>query len=277
MTAPPPNPAGGDFLSRLIESLPAATFVIDGAGIVRFATREAAALVEREAEDLVGESVLSFVDEGTAWAYAAAVAMASDFGHVVLGPLRIAFVTASGASRAADLWAINQLDDPVIQGIVCILTPETAAMGLSEAITSLVGNAPFATVASRVVRAMHGHPTVARAGLLATGSSGMRVVAASDGLPDMSGEGPWHEAVRTGVRQLADNLDELPAPLAGAARDAGFATVWVEPVSTGELPARGALVLWRVDTGRPTPNELNVMHQGAAVLALAWERHDRVE
>ncbi len=273
-----PAPRGDpELVQRLIDTLPAAAFVIDAGGTVRFVSEPAAALVERDRSELVGESVLSFVDEGTAWAYAAAVAMAGDFGHVVLGPLRVSFVTAGGQSRAADLWAINQLDDPVVRGIVCLLTPETAAMGLSEAITALVGDAPFATVAARVVRAMQGHPTVARAALLAAGPSGMRLVAGTDDdLPDMSGEGPWEQAVRTGMRQLAADLGEVPAAVSEAARAAGCATVWVEPVSSGELPARGALVLWRTSTGRPTPNELHAMHQAAAVLALAWERHDRV-
>jgi hypothetical protein len=272
--SPPPSRPEA-FNQRLVESLPAAAFVIDGAGTILFASPEVAALVERDAADLIGQSVLSYVDEDTAWAYAAAVAMASDFGHVVLGPLRITLVTASGEQRSADLWATNRLDDPVLGGIVCLLTPATVAMGLSEAMVSLAGDAGFATVAGRVVRAVQGHPTTARAALLAVGRSGFSVVAASDDdLPPMTGDGPWHGVVTSGIRFLAETLDDLEPELAAAARDAGCATVWVEPVGGGDGAARGVLVLWRAEPGRPTPNELNAVHQAAAILTIAWERHE---
>jgi hypothetical protein len=60
------------------------------------------------------------------------------------------------------------------------------------------------------------------------------------------------------------------------ARDRGFETAWVEPVGAPDTPPRGVLVLWRDHAGRPTPNELNAVHQAAAILALAWARHDAV-
>jgi hypothetical protein len=269
-----PGKLDAAFAARLVESLPAAAFVIDSSGTIVFASPETAALVERDASELIGQSVLSYVDEDTAWAYAAAVAMASDFGHVVLGPLRITLVTASGEHRSADLWATNRLDDDVLGGIVCLLTPATVAMGLSEAMVSLAGDVGFETVAGRVVRAVQGHPTTARAALLAVGPSGFTVVAASDErLPAMTGPGPWDDVVTSGVRFLAHDLDDVPAPVATAARAAGCATVWVEPVG-GEQP-RGVLVLWRSEPGRPTPNELNAVHQAAAILTIAWERHEQ--
>jgi hypothetical protein len=282
-TLPPMQSAasgGGqpDFLTALVEALPAGAFVIDTDGTIRFATRAAADLVDGAPEDLIGHSVLEFVDEDTAWAYAAAVAMAGDYPQMVLGPMRITIVPANGRQRSADLWAMNRLDDPVVQGIVCLLTPETTAVGLAEAVNAVANDASFGTVAARVVRAMQGHPTVADAVLLSAGPSGFRPVAASlDDLPAIREGGPWDAALATGIRQLAESVDELPTDLAADARERGFETVWVEPIGTGAPPARGVLVLWREHAGRPTPNELNAVHQAAAILALAWDRHDSIE
>jgi hypothetical protein len=271
--------AGGgepDFLSALVESLPGAAFVIDADGAVRFATRSAAELVDRDPADVIGRSVLEFVDEDTAWAYAAAVAMAGDYPHVIMGPLRITIVRPNGGHRAADLWALNRTDDPIVAGIVCLLTPETTAVGLAEAVSGLTSNAPCVTIAGRVVRAMQGHPTTSEAALLSAGASGFRAVATStEELPVLAGDGPWTVAIQTNTRQLPATLDELPPPVADDARRLGFRTVWLEPVGD-RAPARGVLVLWRAHPGRPTPNELNAIHQGAAILALAWERHDSV-
>jgi PAS domain S-box-containing protein len=264
-----------DFLSALVESLPGAAFVIDSDGAVRFATRSAAELVDRDPADVIGRSVLEFVDEDTAWAYAAAVAMAIDYPHVVMGPLRITIVRRDGSHRTADLWASNRTDDPVVAGIVCLLTPETTAVGLAEAVNAITAAAPFVTVAARVVRAMRGHPTTSESALLSAGVSGFRTVASStDELPSMDTDGPWTVAVETNTRQLPATLDDLPPQVAEDARRLGFGTVWVEPVGSEGTSARGALVLWRALPGRPTPNELNAMHQGAAIVALAWERHD---
>jgi len=281
LTSMPSATAGGgqpDFLTALVDALPAGAFVIDPDGNIRYATPRAADLVDRAPDDLIGHSVLEFVDEDTAWAYAAAVAMAGDFPHVVAGPLRITIVGADGHHKTADLWAMNRLDDPIVAGIVCLLTPETAAVGLAEAVTAITTDAGFATVAARVVRAMQGHPTTAAAVLLSVGASGFRVVAASrDDLPAAVPGGPWDAAVATNARQLLESIDELPAQIATDARRCGFETVWVEPIGTVDAPARGALVLWRGHIGRPTPNELNAVHQGAAILGLAWDRHDSVE
>lgn len=252
--------------------------MIDGVGTIRFATAEAANLVEMDAGDLVGHSVLEYVDEETAWAYAAAVALAGDFPDVVAGPMRVMVVSSSGVRRSADLWAMNRVDDPVLQGIVCLLTPETASLGLGEAVMAIAAKAPFVTVVSRVIRAMGGHPTTARAALLSAGPTGMTLVGdtASGDLPDMSGPGPWEDASITGVRSLAASLDELPDAVAADARRLGYETAWAEPIGRGGEPARGVLVLWRRSPGRPTPNELNVMHQAAALLAMAWAPPERV-
>jgi hypothetical protein len=203
------------------------------------------------------------------------VAMAGDHPNVVMGPMRITVVVGEGRAKPADLWATNRLDDPDVNGIVCLLTPETTAVGLADAVGAVANDADLPTVASRVVRAMQGHPTVAQAVLLSAGPSGFRSVAASrDDLPEIVVGGPWDDARSSSIRQVADSLDEVSDEIAASARARGFATVWVEPVGAVGQPPRGVLVLWREHPGRPTPNELNAVHQAAAILTLAWERHE---
>lgn len=266
-----------EYLGAVVGALPGGVFVIDDGGTIRFATPEAASLVDRKPDELVGHSVLEYVDEETAWAYAAAVAMAGDYTDVVVGPLRVMVVSSTGVRRSADLWAMNRLDDPVLQGIVCLLTPETAALGLGEAVMAIAAKAPFVTVVTRVVRAMGGHPTVARAAVLSTGPTGLRLVGdtATGDLPDMSGPGPWLDAAATGVRHLAASLEDLPDEVALKAGALGYQTAWAEPIGRVGDPPKGVLVLWRRTRGRPSPNELNAMHQAAAILTMAWAVPDR--
>ncbi len=130
--------------------------------------------------------------------------MAGDHPEVVMGPMRITVVVGEGRSKAADLWAMNRLDDPIVNGIVCLLTPETTAVGLAEAVTAIANDAELPTVAARVVRAMQGHPTTAEAVLLSAGPSGFRAVAESrPDLPDLVPGGPWDLAQSSMVRQVA--------------------------------------------------------------------------
>ena len=272
-----PNPNGIE-LADLMAALPGGAFVIDGVGTILYTTEEVAALVGRTPAELVGDSVLSYVSEETAWIYAAAVAMAGDYADVVGGPMRITVITADGEERDATLWTKNLLDDPRIGGIVCLVTYETAAMGIGEAVGALADHAPFPEVAAKVCTAMRGHAVVADAMLVARGETGFRPVAAvgvPDDLLDLLAEGPWDEAVTTGVRVLIDDVAKLPPALAEAATAAGYEAVWVEPVLDGELPCRGALVAWRNRAPHlPTPNQITSMHHGAAIVSIAWERHE---
>lgn len=180
-----------DFATRLFSALPGAAFVIDGVGTIRYATEPAAALVGLAVADLTGRSVLDFVDDQTAWAYAAAVAMATDYPSTSMGPLRVTFIGDHG-TRSADLWATNHLDDPAIEGIVCLLTEETTAVGLGEAIESVAVGSDLGTVTARVTRAMRGQPVSAQAAVVRLDDDGFTVIA--DGgftvAPDGSAAGP---------------------------------------------------------------------------------------
>jgi hypothetical protein len=264
------------FGSRLLAALPAAAFVIDGVGTIEFATETAAALVGRHAEDMVGESVLSFVDAQTSWAYAASVAMATDYPTVFMGPLRVTFTSADG-ERTADLWAMNRLDDPEIGGIVCLLTEETAAVGLGDAIAALANNDDLDEIIRRVASAMRGHPVVGAAAVAIRKPGGsFRIVrpAAPDAkalVDDLfTDDALWADAVASGQRRLCGDLGTLAPTTRDAAASSGFEAVWVEPIpGPGDEDCTAALIVWRRRPGNPSPNQLNSVHQAAGILSVA--------
>lgn len=266
------NPAFG---GRLLAALPAAAFVIDGVGTILYATETAAALVDLRPHEMLGESVLRFVDAQTSWAYAASVAMATDYPTVYMGPLRVTFTSGTG-ERTADLWAMNRLDDPEIQGIVCLLTDETAAMGLADAIAALANHEGIEEIARRAATAMRGHPVVAAASVVIQDAEGTRVVrgtgAVNDALTDalFADAALWQGSVASGQRSLCEDLDRAPASIHEAMRSAGFEAVWVEPIpGPGDEPSRAALLTWRTRPGNPSPNQLNSIHQAAGILSIA--------
>ena len=262
----------------LIDALPAATIVIDGVGTVLSASRTAAAAVELTEAELVGRSVLDFVDAETAWVYAATVAMATDYPDVIMGPMRITVVSASGKPRNVDLWATNHLDDAAIGGIVCLVTEETAAAGIADAVSSVAVGDPIGTVATHVASAMRGHPVVADAFVVVPRDDGYACITptalAADLVDviddDAAGAEPWRAAINGAARVIHDDLTRLPAVLHEAAEREGYAACWVEPVPGPSDEPAAALVLWRRRTGGPSPNQLHSIHQAAAILAVAY-------
>lgn len=267
-----------DYLNALMGALPAGALVIDGGGTIQFATPHAAEVVGIEAEDLVGRSVLEFVSEETAWMYAAAVAMATDYPDVVMGPLRVTLIAVGGRETRVDLWATDHTSNPQVNGIVCLVTPETAAVWLGEAVDALATDLGFAAVADRVVIAMRGHPVTADAVLLDPSADADTALAAAAVPPELCAGydgSPWQVAALTGIRQLHPDLASLPDGLRWAAEAAGYGAVWAEPVVVRDVPQPVALVMWRRTPGNPSPNELSTIHQAAGIVALAWERENR--
>lgn len=265
-----------ELVAAVLDALPGAAFVIDELGTVLWGSRQAVELVRgdgQEPSDLAGRSVLDFVTPDTAWAYASTVALASDYPDVTMGPLRISYLTGTGERRDADMWATNRLDDPVIRGIVCLVTEKTAAAGMTDAVSAVAAGAPAADVADLVARALTGAPTAAEVTVLAPVGDRFTTIARSAGAPvleaDLTAE-PWRPVVYDGIRQLYNEPGDLPPSLAPAARDASFVAAWVEPVlSTSGTPALAALVIWKPRPGPPSPNQLTSIHEAAAILALA--------
>lgn len=271
----------------ILHRIPAGVVVIDPVGTVLACNQQAASLVGRAVEDLIGHSVLEVVDPETSWAYAAAAAMAADYPDVDMGPLQVTFRHADSTLRRADLWARNHLSDPGVGGIVCLLTPETAAVGLGASITAAAKREPFEEVARKVSVALAGHPVSAGVVVLAELEGGDLAVSASTADDRLVGavlpasepddEQPWHTAVRTGTRVLVDDVASLGEPLAAAARDSGYTALWCEPIARrgGDgLDAVGVLVVCRDHGGNPSPNELSTMFQAGAILSIAAADHD---
>lgn len=264
----------------ILERLPAGVVVIDPVGTVLSLNAPAAALVGREPAELVGASVLEMVDPETSWVYAAAAAMAADYPDVDMGPLRVTFRHADGTVRHADLWARNRLEDPEVGGIVCLITPDTAAVGLGVAIIAVANRESFADVARKVAVACGGHPVSADVVVLAELADNLTVVAskaderllaamAPTAEPD--DEQPWHTAARTGTRVLVADVGDLATPLAEAARAAGYSALWCEPIPRRDgdvLDVAGVLVACRDHGGDPSPNELSTLFQAGAILSL---------
>lgn len=276
MSSPEPTAEGaaGALTPRsLLEALPSSVVVVDGVGTLLFVTEAAARIVGRSPSELEGHSVLEFVTPDFAWAYASAVAMAGDYRDVTMGPLRVEFVRPDDSIVSAVLWAENRLDDPEIGGIVCVLTQETVAMGLTEAVTAVAATEPVERVALLVAQAMTGAPVQSDAVVVVPNDHDWHPLVDTALDPRLCGadpDGPWEVCAHTGIRALHPTLDTLPTAVADAAAAAGYAACWAEPVATPDGRVRAVVVIWRHRPGGPSPNQVTSVFQAASILALSY-------
>lgn len=257
----------------LLDHVPGAVMAIDDTGLIVAASERAAALVSRTLDEFVGSSILEYVDPDAVWAYAAAMNAAIDttFDDTYGGPVRIAVCGPDGRKVAADLWSSNHLSGGE-GALVLLLTEQTVALGIAEAVALAGEGAPYTDVAAMAVGALGGYPVIADAAVfkiddgapaLLTGNVPASLV---DGT---AGDEPWRQAIADGTRRLYPALDELPPAMAELAAAAGYRALWVEPVGFGDQAPTGAIAVFRRLAGDPTPNELANVHYAASVLALA--------
>jgi len=246
-----------------------------GAVYILFANERTAAMAERTVSELVGASVLEYVDEEAAWAYAAAMSFGTDrnYADTYSGPIRIRVISATGRAVPADLWTANRTDDPAVGGVVCLLSAQTASLGIADALAAVAADASWGEISERIADALSGFPVVADAAVLSM-DEGTWMVSAQRGVPaglvdGTAGHQLWATALETGERVLHATLDTVPRPLRDLAEQMGYRTVWAVPVQWRTDPIGAVVVLFRRFVGEPTPNELTHVHQAASVLALS--------
>lgn len=258
----------------LLDHIPGAVMAIDDTGLIVAASVRAAALVGAELDDFVGTSILEHVDPDAVWAYAAAMTSAIDslFADTYGGPVRIAIQARDGSRLAADLWSSNQLGTAGPRALVLLMTEETVALGVAEAVGAATLGTAYTDVAATVAGALAGFPVIADAAVFDATSDGVTLIAttAPRALVDgTAGIAPWTDVIESGERALFPTIDTVPAALADLVAAAGYRAVWIEPVALAGAAATGAIVIFRRIVGDPTPNELANVHHATSALALA--------
>ena len=257
----------------VLDHLPAAVLVVDESAVIVAGSKRAADMVGRTMDEFVGSSILEYVDPDAIWAYAAAMNVAMDWttSDVYGGPVRIAVQGPEGHKVAADLWSSNQIGASGPQAMVVLLTEQTVALGVAEAIALAATGAPYEDVAKMTAGALAGFPVIADAAVFIAGEAGPELLAsqvASSLVDGTAGDDPWRQAIARGTRVLYPRVEDAPAPLSDLMAAAGYQALWVEPVALGTDEPTGALALFRRIPGEPTPNELASVFHAAASLAI---------
>src|SRR5687767_5521670 len=134
---------GDHFLERVLELSPGIVFAADRKLTITFVNRAATVMLGYDRDEIVGRSVLDFLD--TDWnpeAFASiATALGSEGGQ--RPPMTFRAVTKDGRRPIIEVTANIQLDDPVIDGIVVYVRPWTERWLLDRAFESVAAGDPI--------------------------------------------------------------------------------------------------------------------------------------
>jgi diguanylate cyclase (GGDEF)-like protein/PAS domain S-box-containing protein len=263
--------------STVLAALPMGLAVVDAQGTVLSANELLAHMVGCGIEDLIGRSIMDFAYADDLDFAQAILAEGTEFGHDVLGPVRVRFVDTAGVVRSTEFWARNCLSVPGIEGYVITVLEASITEKLSDAVRSIASNDPLDNVLAHLSGAMTTNPVLGVASVLvAVGDSAVaigdwplprRVFARSDSATE-----PWVQALERGEPCDIGHLDDMDPAWRSGVASAGFEAVWARPIITTDHRVTAVLVVWRREPGSPSANQRRRLDDAIAIAALAFDQ-----
>lgn len=272
-----------EFLLEVLDSSPGIVFVVDADLSITWANRATERLLDYELDEVIGRSVLDFIDVD--WSQRSIESIATALGsHGLRPPILFRVLAKDGSRPIIEVQANIRLDDPTVGGIVVHARRWTAQWLLDRTLDSVAAGDPISETLGLLVQVLGVEPMDAP-GAFVFDPVGDRVggAVAAPGLP-LPLRGPvlgvsdevaaaWAGLMRTDEGRVHD-VEALPEPLRELASDQGHRSLWIWPTDLDEhrVPRVWAIA-WRdepkVDDDQ---TRTDLMARLSAVSALALTR-----
>lgn len=274
----------------LNEHLPLGVLVVDTSGVVRHVNRRATALTGYAADEVMGRSIVDFIEPADVDFLVASLTFAAHYDDAVMGPSRVRFRHRDGEARWTEYWAYDCPESFGFAGYIVTMTPESVTDNLANAAYQIASDQPLATCLGSLARAVTSYPLVATGTMIVRADrlndAGTRSRSSSESRLSLIGHWPaavlpyvtdrampWHDVFDTGeARDLS--VDRLPEPARAAAADAGYRSIWVRPVITRQSSVAAALVAWRYEPGEASPNQDRHLDEVVGLARLAFDNDE---
>ena len=283
--------AAPPFLERVLDLSPGIVFVADRELTITYVNRAATDLLGYDRDEIVGRTVLDFLDLDWNPEALASIATAMGSGGGRRPPMTFRVVTKDGRRPIIEVTANIQLDDPVIDGIVVYARPWNERWLLDRAFESVAAGDPIQRTMDLLVEVAGAETLEADAAIVFDPvEGGFEQVVAAAGL-DGPLRGPtadlaagadaeaavWAELL-AGGEAFVVNLEDLPAALRPAAEARGYRSLWAAPA---DRDPRGVHRVWAIAWRRElhldadeTRNGMMARLATLAGLALARTRNE---
>lgn len=255
-----------------LDLLPVGIAHIDGTATILRGNAMLAEMVGLPLAEVVGRNLFDFA-VGDLDRYVQMFDFGTGFGEL-MGPVAVTYRHADGRLRHSALWALNHLDDPGVEAMVCTFVPEETTSGLSAALTSIAEGEHVDATLELLSATLAAHPFQSLGCWLVRDDGGRRV-AGDRAMPDavraaVAQHGSWWGGLRGGslvVREDTRQGDELDRLLAAA----GVAAWWALPCR-GVEDVEAAVVVLRDRVGPISPLQREQLDQLVTTAGLAFER-----
>lgn len=259
----------------LIDNIPLGVFVSDLAGRVHHMNRRAAAMTGYTEQNVVGRSVLEFVESEDLDFLASSLIHGADYAGQVMGPIRLRYRAADGSTQWTECWAYECPPEFGIDGYIVTMSTESVTDNLSNAVRDIASGEPLDRSLLSVARAVNGYPLVADGTVMTRRGERLDLVgnwpfAERQFVDEVSM--PWH-TVMTSATPLDLDVAALPEPARSRASDAGYRSIWIRPVVTQSQNLAAVFVAWRYEPGFASPNQERHLDETVGVARLAFD-HD---
>jgi diguanylate cyclase (GGDEF)-like protein/PAS domain S-box-containing protein len=264
------------YLTRVLASLPSALFVVDEGGKVLFAAGALESIATRTEEQLVGRHLVEFVAEPERPVVAELLAAAAAAPETeTVGPAHVSYFDDDGTQRSTEVWGINRMRDPEIEGICVLLLPESAYDHFDQVLMSIVAGSSLEQTFGSLARALRYPPVLAESFFVMPGQDDRTVIRVPDleEVPGPPGIGPWDDVWDTPDPMVHTPAGQLPPQLREAAKKAGFASLACFPIHRNAAGHAGAcLVVWLRSGESPHLNAYMAIERAAVIASLAISR-----
>jgi diguanylate cyclase (GGDEF)-like protein len=276
-----PVAADERFRARVLDALPQLVLVVQGDGLITFASGQVPRRVQLDVPALVGRNAAAWIHPDDLHAVLGALTVAGEFSGEVVGPLAFRYFDDVGQERVVEGLAWDQLDDPELAGLVVLVRDIVGPNSVEMALADLADGAGLDAVASHILEAV-AEPPLDGAGWVLRAEPGEPVptlLAISPLLEDMIGEatgpGPWVD-LASGAHFSDGGLHHVPEQMAAALRAHGLLAMLAVAVPVHSSPEVSPLRLvafcpW---ADEPSVNQLRYLQRYGRVLSLAYERID---
>lgn len=263
----------------LLDAMPVAVFLIDSMATMRYVNVRTADMLGLQCSEILGRSVLDFVNVEDLDFAAELFNVGSQYGQSMMGPSRLRYVDALGVSHWTQVWAQSAPELLGIDGFIITLTNESVRDVLATAVSSLASDDVLDTTLAAIALSARAMPFISRGAVLmneaVAGDDTVRFRMIGDWPIDhkaINAAGtPWRSALQQ--RENCDVDDVAASGLAPGARqlldDAGVAALFVRPIIDSNNAAVGIFVVFRAETGAASPNQNDHLHDTVSLASLA--------
>jgi diguanylate cyclase (GGDEF)-like protein/PAS domain S-box-containing protein len=261
---------------RLLELAPFTVMLVDGGGVIRWASGDFGRVSGFEPPEVIGTNVLEYID--TAWN---PIALDSIGAALTRRGLQRAMLfrlrRKDGTTFVAEVQANSQWHDPELSAMAVYVRRWDEQVLLSEVVEHIASRSPVGETLAVLTR-ITGAETLDATGVVLADldrgrcRSSFTAFELSEALRSDTGDrgSPWRMAIDTGTPQWV-SVEDLAEPLRDEAERAGFRSCWAWPVRSSGEPA-GCIVLWRRDDEEPDHTCTMLLDNLVRITGLVLER-----